>query len=126
MQSQMPSIEQIERIVNLLDQGVHLPGVPMRLPLDPIVGLVPLAGDVLTLTISGCIIAHAQKLGIPRSVQRKMVFNALTDCILGSVPLFGDIFDFIYKANRKNLALLKQHMTAQSQRANPAQQSEAG
>jgi hypothetical protein len=109
-----PSIEQIESTVNHLDRGVRLPVLPLRLPLDPIIGLVPFAGDVLTLIISGSIIGHARRLGVPKSAQRKMAINALTDCVLGCVPLVGDIFDFFYKANQKNLVILKQHVTSPS------------
>lgn len=111
----LPSMEQIERAVYLLDKGVKMPILPIRFPLDPILGIIPGAGDVLTLILSGSIIGHARKFGIPKNAQHKMVFNVVTDCILGCVPFVGDIFDFFYKANQKNLIILKEHISSQPQ-----------
>jgi len=115
--SQLPSINQIEKTVNLLDKGVKLPVLPLRFPLDPILGIVPFLGDVFTLLISGSIIAQARKHSLPKNAQSKMVFNVLIDCIIGCIPFFGDIFDFFYKANMKNLAILKHHIGSQSQKS---------
>lgn len=112
---QLPSIEQIERSVNLLDKGPRMPVLPIRFPLDPLLGLIPGMGDVLTLVISGSIISHARKLGAPRSMQRRMIANVLTDCVIGCVPFLGDVFDFFYKANQKNLRLLKNHLASAAQ-----------
>lgn len=108
----LPSVEQTERIVDLLDKGVRMPILPIRLPLDPILGVIPGIGDVVTLAISGSIILRARELGVPPSMQRRMVTYAVADCICGCVPFLGDVFDFFYKANRKNLGLLKKHLAS--------------
>ena len=109
------SINQIERTVDLLDKGARMPVLPIRFPLDPIVGIVPGLGDMVTLFISGSIISHARKLGAPRSMLRRMAANVLIDCVFGCVPFLGDVFDFFYKANQKNLRLLKDHLASATQ-----------
>lgn len=69
--------------------------------MDPILGFIPIAGDIVTLVLSGSIIFHAKKLGATRSLQRKMFINALADCAVGSIPIMGDMFDFFFKTNKK-------------------------
>ena len=115
---QLPSIEQVERTVDLLDKGVRMPVLPIRFPLDPILGIIPGVGDVVTLVVSGSIILHARTLGAPRSMQRRMIANVLIDCFFGCIPFLGDIFDFFYKANQKNLFLLKNYLASAAQESN--------
>jgi len=111
----LPSLQQIERTVELLDRGVRMPIVPIRFPLDPIVGIIPVVGDVITLALSGTIISHARNLGAPSSLQRRMVANVIADCALGCIPFLGDAFDFFLKANQRNLRLLKTHLASKAQ-----------
>lgn len=109
---QIPSIEQIERTVDLHDKGVRVPVLPFRLPVDPILGTVPFLGDMVTMVLSGSIVWHARQLGASRLMQRKMLINLATDCVVGCIPIVGDVFDFFYKANIKNLRLLKNHIAS--------------
>ena len=93
----------------LLDSAFQVPGTRMRFGLDPIVGLLPGAGDLVTGFFSVMILLHAVRLRIPKVVISRMVLNAGIDLLAGFVPILGDLFDAGYKANLKNLRLLERH-----------------
>ena len=82
----------------------------MTFGLDPILGLVPGLGDLTTPLFAGLLLLHAVRMKIPRVVQLRMAMNAAIDLALGIIPVVGDLFDFGWKANRKNLILLEQHL----------------
>jgi hypothetical protein len=81
----------------------------MTFGLDPILGLIPGLGDLTTPLFAGLLLLHAVRMKIPRVVQLRMVMNAAIDLAIGLVPVVGDFFDFAWKANVKNLALLERH-----------------
>ena len=91
----------------LLDSAFQVPGTQMRFGLDPIVGLIPGAGDLVTAFFSLMILLHAFRLGVPKVIIARMLFNTGADLASGAVPLVGDLFDAAFKANLKNLALLE-------------------
>ncbi|MEO6214104.1 MAG: DUF4112 domain-containing protein [Vicinamibacterales bacterium] len=93
----------------LLDSAFQVPGTKMRFGLDPIVGLIPWAGDLITGFFSVMIVIHAVRLRIPRVVILRMMLNTALDVATGVVPLLGDLFDAAFKANIRNLALLERH-----------------
>ena len=93
----------------LLDSAYQLPGTNFRFGLDPIVGLVPGIGDLLSPLFTLAIIWQSYDLQIPRVVQLRMLFNVAIDTFIGIVPLIGDLFDFAWKANDMNMALLERH-----------------
>ena len=93
----------------LLDSAFKVPGTKLRFGLDPIVGLIPGAGDHVTGFFSVVILLHAVRLRIPRVVIARMVANTGLDLLAGAVPLLGDLFDAGYKANLRNLVLLERH-----------------
>jgi uncharacterized protein DUF4112 len=100
----------IERIAFLMDRAIRIPGTQIRFGLDPIIGfLFPEAGDVVGAAMSAYLILASVRHGLPKGVIARMVFNSVVDYIIGSVPLIGDVFDFAWKANDKNLELLKKH-----------------
>ena len=99
-------LRQIRTLSDLLDSKFAIPGTNFRFGLDPIIGLIPGVGDAVTLAFSAYIIAQAQRLGVPRHVMARMVLNVIIDGLLGSIPLVGDVFDVLFKANRRNLKLL--------------------
>lgn len=99
----------LRRLAWLMDKSIPLPG-NMRFGLDGLIGLIPGVGDALTGTVSGYIIYQAHKLGAPLSLKTRMTANALIDFTVGSIPLIGDIFDFAFKANHKNIRLLENHL----------------
>lgn len=93
----------------LLDSAFQVPGTRMRFGLDPIVGLIPGAGDLVTGFFTVMILLHAVRLRIPKIVIARMVLNSGLDLLAGAVPLLGDLFDAGYKANLRNLRLLERH-----------------
>lgn len=96
----------------LLDSAFRVPGTAMRFGLDPVVGLVPGAGDLVTGFFSVMILLHAVRLRVPKVVVARMVLNTGLDLVVGAIPLIGDLFDAGFKANLRNLALLERHAHA--------------
>ncbi|MDQ3420299.1 MAG: DUF4112 domain-containing protein [Acidobacteriota bacterium] len=93
----------------LLDSAFQVPGTRWRFGLDPIVGLLPGAGDLATGFFSVMILLHSVRLRIPKVVIARMMLNTALDLLTGAVPLLGDLFDAAFKANLRNLALLERH-----------------
>jgi hypothetical protein len=100
----------LERAVHWLDSALPIPGTQMRIGLDPIVGfLLPGAGDALGGVVSLGLLFLALQYRLPLWVIARMVMNIGVDAAVGGIPLAGDAFDLVWKANEKNLALLKRH-----------------
>ena len=97
-------------MARLLDSALQVPGTSFRFGLDPILGLVPGIGDIVSPLFTLGIIWQARDLGLPRVVVLRMIINAALDTLIGLVPIAGDLFDFAWKSNIKNLALLEQHV----------------
>lgn len=99
----------LRKISGLLDSAFQVPGTSYRVGLDPIVGLIPGFGDLVTPLFTIGILLHAWELGIPKVVQARMLINVAIDSLVGVVPLVGDLFDFAWKANDRNMTLLETH-----------------
>ena len=95
----------------LLDSAFRVPGTRMRFGLDPVIGLLPGAGDLVTGFFSVMILLHSLRLKVPKVVVARMLVNTALDLAAGAVPIVGDLFDAGYKANLKNLGLLERHAT---------------
>ena len=96
-------------MTRLFDELIEVPGTGRRFGIDPIIGLVPVIGDVIGGIAAFWIIGEAARFRIPPIVLARMVFNAGLDMLLGAIPLVGDVFDFFSKANERNLALFRRH-----------------
>lgn len=107
--AQLARLEAFRRVARFLDSAVTVPGTSYRVGLDPVLGLVPGLGDLISPLFGLGILWQAYDLGVPKIIQVRMLFNIAIDAIVGAVPLFGDLFDFVWKANLKNLALLERH-----------------
>jgi len=108
--------QRLKAFAHLLDSAIRLPG-GFRIGLDGIVGLIPGVGDAIGAALSGYLIYAAAQLDIPRSVIVRMILNALIEAIVGLVPFFGDIFDFAFRSNNRNIKLLREALeTRDSQR----------
>ena len=97
--------EKIEQIAWLMDRSIPIGG--MRVGLDPILGLIPGIGDALSALISSIIIVQAHRAGVPKATVLRMMANVGIDVAVGAIPIVGDLFDFAWKANTKNLDLFK-------------------
>jgi hypothetical protein len=100
------SDEQLNHLAGVLDDIFHIPGTKIRFGLDPIVGLVPGLGDIITGLLSFLIVFAAWQRGLPRIAISRMVANIAIDTLLGSIPILGDVFDTVWKSNRMNYNLL--------------------
>ncbi len=100
----------LEKLAWLLDNSIPIPGLNYRIGLDGFLGFLPGFGDTLGAALSSVILAEASRLGVPKAVLVKMAVNVALDALLGVVPVFGDIFDFAWKANQKNVELLDQYV----------------
>ena len=103
------SIARLDALAMLLDSAIRIPGTKIVMGLDALLGLVPVIGDAISGLISSYIIFEARRLGAPRWLIARMAANTTLDTILGSIPILGDVFDVAYKANLKNVNLLKRH-----------------
>ena len=103
-------LRRLGRLTRLMDSAVKLPGTRFRLGLDPLLGLIPGAGDAVSALVSLHMIHQARKLGVSRRILAAMAVNAAADALLGLVPVLGDLFDFAFKANTRNLKLLEKHL----------------
>jgi hypothetical protein len=106
MRSVRPEEYAAERLAHLMDDEIRIPGTRMRFGLDPLIGLVPVVGDVIVTAAGGWILLTAQRLGVPRLTLTTMAFNLLLNGLIGSIPIFGDAFSFAYKCHAKNAAVL--------------------
>lgn len=95
-----------EYLAHLLDDAVHIPGTRIRFGLDPLIGIIPIIGDAIVTAVGGLILLTAQRLGVPRRTLATMALNLLVNGLVGSIPIFGDAFSFIYKCHAKNAAVL--------------------
>jgi hypothetical protein len=92
-----------------LDEAFRVPGTNLRFGWDPLIGLVPWIGDLLTALMSGAIVLQAHTMRLPRVVQLRMLGNVAVDLLAGAIPFVGDAADFFWKSNKKNFTLLEQH-----------------
>jgi hypothetical protein len=102
-------LKALKHMSRLLDSAFVLPGTQIRIGLDPILGLVPGLGDLVSPLFAIAMLWQGRDLGIPRVVQLRMIFNVAIDALVGMLPIAGDIFDFAWKANDRNYALLERH-----------------
>ena len=110
-------IVELERLADLLDTRWQVPGLGWGVGVDGLAGLVPGLGDLVTGTVSAYLVHRAHRLGVPRHVLLRMAGNVGIDVVFGSVPVIGSIFDFAFKANRRNIALLRRHLEREQRRA---------
>jgi uncharacterized protein DUF4112 len=106
-------LAQVRFIARMMDDQFRVPGTNLR-GLDFLLGLFPGLGDAVTNVISLLIVHHAWQSGASKLTLARMLGNVGIDFLVGSVPLFGDLFDFAWKANRKNARLLEAHLNSRS------------
>ncbi|HEV8304025.1 MAG TPA: DUF4112 domain-containing protein [Gemmatimonadales bacterium] len=102
-------LTRLRRFATWLDAGIAIPGTRIRFGLDPLLGLVPGVGDAAGALLAGWILVEAIRLGASPATLVRIVSNIALDALIGAIPLLGDAFDFVWKANLKNVALLERH-----------------
>jgi hypothetical protein len=108
-QAQSSAFPNLDILAKLMDSQFKIPGTNIRFGLDPLIGLVPGAGDFVTFLISGYMMTILAKNGASGFVLARMTLNILIDALVGSIPLLGDVFDVAFKANRRNMKLMHEH-----------------
>jgi hypothetical protein len=102
-------LEGLRLVARLLDSAFAIPGTSFRIGFDPILGLIPGLGDLVSPLFAIAILWQARALAIPRVILLRMIFNVAIDAAIGTIPFAGDLFDFAWKANTRNMALLERH-----------------
>ena len=102
----------LDRLATLLDSRFRVPGTGLRFGLDSLVGLVPVAGDVVGALVSLYFIYEAWKIDAPRPLLLLMARNIAVEVAAGALPVLGDVFDIYWKSNRRNAQLLRNHLYA--------------
>lgn len=103
------ALRHVQVLAKLMDAQFRVPGTNFRFGLDGLIGLIPGAGDVSTLAVSGYMLFVMAQNGASGYVMARMVVNVLLDAFIGSIPLLGDLFDFAFKSNLRNLRLMQEH-----------------
>ena len=106
---QSERLKWVNSMARLMDDQFVLPGTKFRFGLDPLLGLLPVAGDLASFAMSASIVLTIARYGASGKVVALMLVNLALDTIIGSVPVLGNIFDFAYKANDRNVKLLHRH-----------------
>lgn len=106
-------LARIDRLATLLDTAFVIPFTKVRLGVDSLFGLAPVVGDVVTTGLALYIVYEAHKLGAPKRVLARMLTNVALDGLIGAVPLAGDVFDVIWRANKRNVRILREHLDRQ-------------
>ena len=104
-----PEFQWIDTVSSLLDNKFRIPFTQIRFGADFLVGLIPTVGDWLSFGISSILVFAMMRRGIGVGMLFKMLGNITLDATVGSIPILGDIFDLHYKANRRNVAMLKEY-----------------
>lgn len=102
-------IARLEQLAHWMDERFAIPGTDIRFGLDSVIGLIPGVGDTGAALFSAYIVTRAHALGVPKRHLWRMVGNVLIDLAVGSIPLLGDLFDVGFKANRRNVEILRRH-----------------
>ncbi|MBC2665072.1 DUF4112 domain-containing protein [Novosphingobium flavum] len=100
----------VEALEGLLERSITVPGIGRKVGLDALVGLIPVAGDALGALLGLYIVWEARLLGLPKWKIARMLANVAIDTAVGAVPVAGDLFDFAFRSNSMNLAILRRHL----------------
>src|SRR6187200_2344107 len=106
------SAQHLERLAHWLDSVFEIPGIRVRFGIDALLGLLPGFGDTASAFASIYILQAATKYGVPRVTLARMTLNIVIDLLVGALPIVGDVFDVYWKANQKNVELLRRHFKA--------------
>jgi hypothetical protein len=102
--------ERLDKLSRLLDTAFVIPGTNIRFGVDALIGLIPVVGDLISTALSTYLIQEARRLGISRIALARMIGNVAIDGVVGAIPLVGDVFDVAFRANRRNMAILRSEL----------------
>jgi len=99
----------VEHVSYLMDEKFRFPGTNFRFGIDPLINLIPVVGDFSGFAVSSMLVLAMAKHGVSRKVLIMMCLNIVLDSTVGAIPIIGQVFDFTYKSNSRNIKLLKEH-----------------
>ena len=108
------AVRRMRFVANLLDDSIRVPGTEFRIGIDPILGILPGAGDAVSAALSVYIVLESARLGVPFLTLLRMMANVTLDFAIGSVPVVGTLFDTVWKANQKNVELAVDSLDGES------------
>ncbi len=117
-------VDQLDELSQWMDSKFQLPVVGWRFGLDALLGLIPGLGDAVTLVVSCYILSVAAGYGVPRITLARMGMNALLDMVVGCIPFVGDVFDVAWKANTRNVELLRRAVELEPEAARRARRGD--
>jgi len=103
------ALDRLDMLATMFDTAFILPGTNVRFGVESLLRLVPGIGDVIASALSCYLLYEARRLGVPRLLFARMASNVALEALVGAVPLAGDAFDVFFRANRRNVALLRKH-----------------
>jgi hypothetical protein len=106
---QTPALRNLEILSRLMDSQFTIPGTNIKFGMDAVIGLIPGAGDFATFLVSGYMLSVLSKNGASGFVLAKMALNILVDSLIGAIPVAGDMFDVFFRANERNMRLMREH-----------------
>lgn len=115
--SRADTVMRLDALSRLLDNAFTVPGTNIRFGIDGIIGLVPGIGDLVSMGLSSYLVWEARRLGLPRRKIMRMIGNVAFDTAIGAVPLLGDAADVLFKANRRNMRIIREHLEKEARNA---------
>jgi hypothetical protein len=107
--SRRAALDRLDRLATMFDNAFNLPGANVRFGVESLLRLVPGVGDAVASLLSFYLLYEARRLGVPRLLFARMIGNVLLEGMVGTVPVVGDAFDVLFRANRRNVALLREY-----------------
>ncbi|MDP3469259.1 MAG: DUF4112 domain-containing protein [Daejeonella sp.] len=104
-----PKLNWAERVSYLMDEKFRVPGTNFRFGIDPLLNLIPVLGGVSGFVVSFVLVLTLARYGLSRKVLILMLLNIILDSTIGAIPIVGQIFDFAYKSNSRNIRLMKEY-----------------
>jgi hypothetical protein len=103
-------LERLNYLARMLDSALRIPGTNIRFGADAALDLIPVIGNIVTTAMAGYIILEAYRLRLPNHVIARMIGNVAFDAVVSAVPIFGNIADVFFRANRRNVRLIARHL----------------
>lgn len=100
----------MEAMEKLLERSVTVPGTSIGVGLDAVLGVIPVVGDAIAAALGAYLLWEAKNLGLPRWKLWRMAGNIAFDAAVGAVPVAGDLFDFAFRSNSRNMKIVKRHL----------------
>lgn len=104
------ALRRMRALEHLLERSLKVPGTNKTVGLDAVLGLIPVAGDVIAAAMGAYLLWEARNIGLPKWKLWRMAGNIAVDAAVGAVPIAGDLFDFAFRSNSRNLRIVKRHL----------------